>query len=121
MANFISEDNIEKALVQKLTSEFGWRAHDCYTAVREDLNDGSGRTDKSEVIFYDRLRAAALKLNPALPPSAVDSALAQLIAPRTALSLISANREIDGLLRDGIPVEYANAQGRTEYGRVSVI
>jgi type I restriction enzyme, R subunit len=121
MANFISEDNIEKALVQKLTSEYGWQAHDCYTAAREDLNDGSGRADKSEVIFYDRLRAAALKLNPDLPPSIVDTALTQLLDHRVALSLVSANQEIDGLVRDGIPVEYSNAQGRKEHGRVRVI
>jgi type I restriction enzyme R subunit len=121
MPNFISEDNIEKVLIQKLTSEYGWQAHDCFTAAREDLNDGSGRTDKSEVIFHDRLRAAALKLNPQLPPSAIDSALARLIDRRLALSLVDANREIDGLLRDGIAVEYSNAQGRTEHGRVRLI
>ena len=121
MPNFISEDDIEKALVQKLTTEYGWQALNCQTAYREDLNDGSGRTDKAEVLLYDRLRNAALRLNPTLPAAAVDLALAQLTDLRLALPLITANQEIDGLLREGIPVEYANAQGRKEHGRVRII
>lgn len=121
MPNFISEDNIEKALVQKLTTELGWKKLDCNTEQRENLNDRSNRVDKAEVLLLDRLRNAALRLNPTLPPAAIDSALEKFIDPRSALTLTSANREIDGLIRDGIPVEYANAEGRKEHGRVRVI
>lgn len=121
MANIISEGDIEKALVQKLTMEFGWQTLDCNTLDRNDLNDRSGRADKAEVVFHDRLRAAALRLNPTLPSTVIDEALATLTDPRIVLSLIAANREIDGLLRDGIPVEYGNAMGRKEHGRVRVI
>jgi len=121
MPNYISEDDIEKAMIQKLITEYGWRALDCHTADREDLNDGSGRTDKAEVLLHNRLRAAAVRINPALPPAAMDLALTQLTDLRLALPLVTANQEIDGLLRDGIPVEYANAQGRKEHGRVHVI
>lgn len=121
MANFISEDDIEKALVHKLTTEYDWTALNCYTLSNSDIKDGSGRADKTEVVFHDRLRAAALRLNPALPPSAIDAALALLTDPRPALLPLAANREIDGLLRDGIPIEYTNAQGRAEHGRVLVL
>src|SRR5438067_2362156 len=121
MPNFISEDSLEKALVQKLTTEFGWLALNCYTALREDQIDRSNRIDKSEVLLLDRLRDAALRLNPSLPASAIDSALEKLADHRTALSLTSANQKIDGLIREGIPVEYSNAQGRKEHGRVRVI
>lgn len=37
------------------------------------------------------------------------------------MSMIAANREIDALIRDGIRVEYENAQGKTETGLVRVI
>lgn len=121
MPNFISEDNIEQATLQKLHCEYGFQLLNCYTTNPEDLNDRSNRRDKREVILGDRLKAAALRLNPDIPETAIDQALAILTQQRSAMSIVAANREIDRLIRDGIPVEYENAQGRTEPGRVYVI
>ncbi len=121
MPNFISEDDIERAIVKKLVDDYGYQTLNCQTDNPDDLADGSGRADKRDVVFHDRLKAAALRLNPAIPEVAIDQALAALTAPRGAMSTIAANREIDGLIRDGIPVEYQNAAGRTEHGRVRVI
>jgi len=121
MPNFISEDNIEKAIVQKLVRDYGYQSINCYTDNPDDLNDHSGRSEKRDVVFYDRLKAAALRLNPDLPESAVDQALSMLTAPRGAMSTIAANREIDCLIRDGIPIDYQNADGKSEHGRVRVI
>src|SRR6185369_16848579 len=81
----------------------------------------SGRADKSEVVFHERLKAAALRLNPDFPEAAIDQALSILTAPRGATTTIAANREIDTLIRDGIPIEYENARGKKENGRVRVI
>lgn len=62
MPNFISEDQIEGALLQKLQHVHGYDVLNCHTQEREDLADGSGRTSKREVILLDRLRAAAIAL-----------------------------------------------------------
>jgi type I restriction enzyme, R subunit len=121
MPNFISEDNIEQAIVQKLTKDYGYKVLNCNTDNRDDLDDNSGRTDKSEVVFHDRLKAAAVRLNPYIPKAAIDQALSILTARRGAMTTIAANREIDTLIRDGIPVEYENAKGKKENGRVRVI
>ena len=40
-----------------------------------------------------------------------DQAVAALLYPRTAMSLMAANREVDGLIRDGVPVEYEAVTG----------
>ena len=117
----ISEDDIEKAFIAQLIEKYQWETIDCNTVNRDNLNDKSGRKDKSEVLLLDKLHNAAVRLNPHLPESAIDSALALFTSPRRALSLIAANREIDGLLREGIPVEYTNTEGRTEQGRVRVM
>ena len=109
--NFISEDDIEQALLQRLQHLCGFNVLNCFTAQPDDLNDGSGRADKREVILAGPLRAALQRLNPQAPASAVDSALAQLMQPRTAMSLVAANREMDGLLRDGVPVTYEPESG----------
>ncbi|MGB6016446.1 MAG: HsdR family type I site-specific deoxyribonuclease, partial [Nodosilinea sp.] len=121
MPNFISEDQIEQATLRKLRREYGFQLLNCNTANREDLNDRSNRSDKREVILRDRLKAAALRLNPDLPETAVDRAVAVLTQPRSAMSTTAANYELDGLIRSGIQVEYENDQGRTVPGRVQVI
>ena len=121
MPNFLSEDDIEQALLRKLKADYRFDVLNCFTARPEDLNDRSGRTDKRDVIFKDRVRKAALHLNPGIPEPAIDQALARLFDKRRAMSLVAANREIDGLIRDGIPVEFENAQGKKEQDRVRVI
>lgn len=121
MPTFISEDDIEQAALQRLQHLFGFDVLNCYTNDPEDLNDGSNRGDKRDVIFADRLLEAGVRLNPGIPEAAVDEALSQLADRRRAMSPIAANREIDGQIRDGIPVEYENDEGRTEQGRVYVI
>ncbi len=121
MPNFISEDNIEQAILKRLKERFDFELLNCHTVDAEDLNDGSGRSDKRDVILGDRLKAAALRLNPEIPESAVDEALTRLTDKRYAMSLLAANREVDGLIRDGIPVEFENDQGRTQQERVRVI
>src|SRR5207237_8143194 len=84
-------------------------------------NDGSNRAGKRDGVFTDRLRKAAIRLNPKVPESALDDALAKLVEKRQAMSAVAANHEIDTLIRDGIPVQFENEQGRTEDERVRVI
>ena len=106
MPNFISEDDIEQALLQRLQHLCGYNALNCFTAQPDDLNDGSGRSDKREVILADRLRAAVRRLNPGVPAAVQEQAVATLLQPRVAMSLVKANREVDALVRDGVPVAY---------------
>ena len=72
MPNFISEDQIEQALVQKLQHLHGFDALDCHTENAEDLNDGSNHANKRDVILVDRVREAAIRLNPDIPPSMME-------------------------------------------------
>lgn len=121
MPNFISEDAIEKAILKRLKEQFCFDMLNCYTSDAEDLNDRSERSDKREVILGERLKEAAIRINQGIPETAIDEALAVLTDKRYAMSPIAANREIDGLIRDGIPVEFENAQGKKEQERVRVI
>lgn len=109
--NFISEDDIEQALIQRLQHLCGFDALNCHTAQPDDLDDGSGRADKREVILADRLLAALRRLNPQAPASAHEQALALLVQSRAAMTLVAANRELDGLIRDGVPVSYPATSG----------
>jgi type I restriction enzyme R subunit len=121
MPNFISEDAIEQVMVQRLQHLYGYDALNCYTADPADVKDGSGRKDKREVIFRDRLKAAAVHLNPDIPEAAIDDAVEQLCDRRQAMASIVANRELDGMMRDGVRVEFKDAKGRSRKERVKLI
>ena len=121
MPNFISEGQIEQALVQKLQHLHRFDVLECYTEDPEDLNDGSGRTNKRDVVLVDRVREAAVDLNPKIPSKAIDGALEKLLDRRQAMSLVAANQEVYNLLRDGIPVEFDDAKGKPQKERVYLI
>ncbi|MBL1141587.1 MAG: type I restriction endonuclease subunit R [Proteobacteria bacterium] len=121
MPNFISEDDIEQAILQRLQHSYGFDVLDCFTQDKDDLKDGSNRSDKRDVIFSDRLKTAALKLNSYIPESAIDEAIEIVMAKRHSMSTIAANKELDELIRDGVPVEYEDENGRTESDRVKLI
>lgn len=121
MPNVITEDQIERALVARLTAGFRYAHLNCYTIDPGDLNDGSGRSDKREVILRGPLREAARRLNPDLPEAALDDALDRLCDRRAAMNAILANREVHDLIRDGIPIEYDDANGRRQQERVKVV
>ncbi|MCY0856027.1 type I restriction endonuclease subunit R [Cupriavidus sp. D39] len=67
--------------------------------------DSPERTDYRQVLLRDRLRNAINRLNPAIPLSARDDALRQVLNLDTPV-LLSANRIFHNLLVNGVPVEY---------------
>jgi type I restriction enzyme R subunit len=121
MPSFISEDQIERALVQKLQYLHGFDVLNCYTENAEDLNDGSGRAHKRDVVLGNHVRQAAQRLNPDIPATAIESALEKLFDRRQAMTLVTANEEIYGLLRDGIPVEFEDMRGVQQQERVRLL
>lgn len=121
MPNFISEDQIEQAILQKLEQQFGYELLNCSTVSPDDLNDGSNRKDKRDVILGDRLKEAAVRLNPGIPEKTIEEALDRLTDKREAMSPVAANRELDNLIREGIPVEFEDAMDRTQQERLRVM
>lgn len=120
--NFISEDDIEQALLKKLNSQFGFELLNCYTAKPEALNDGSNRRDKRDVILADRLKAACLRLNPEIPESVIDEKVIERVMDRrAAMSVIAANLELYDLIRDGVPVAFEDEQGVTQNEYVRLV
>jgi type I restriction enzyme R subunit len=67
------------------------------------------------------LRAAIGRLNPQLPPAAVEDALAKLTRHDLSRSLLQHNQEYYQFIRDGVPVSYRDAQGQLRDARARVI
>ncbi|VAW57991.1 Type I restriction-modification system, restriction subunit R [hydrothermal vent metagenome] len=117
----ISEDDIEQALLSRIKQAYGYELLNCFTASADDLNDRSNRTDKRHVVLVDRLKKAATSLNPGIPEKSINEAIATIMNRRVGFEPIAVNRELDGLMRDGVPVEYDDENGRSQPGIVKLI
>lgn len=118
----ISEDDIEQAMLQRLQHLHGFDVLDCFTAKPDDLNDGSKRSDKRDVILADRLREACIRLNPAIPSEVIDTQVIPKVCDRRkAMSEINANIELDTLIRQGVSVEFEDEQGIKQQELVKLI
>lgn len=121
----ISEDDIERALLAKLLADYNIEQLNCFTANSDDLNDGSGRAKKTDVLLVKQLRAALPALNQHIPEDqrsdVIDRAIDKLMAPAEG-SPIDINRQMDGWMRDGVPdLSFNNAQNKTESCSVYLI
>jgi len=83
---------------------------------------GAERTDPGyrDVILAGRLRRALARLNPGLPPEALDEALRRLTR-LDAPSLVERNRAAHRLLVEGVTVEYRRTDGSIAGDQVRVI
>ena len=117
MANFISEDQIEKATIELFTSpnKLQYRHINCFE------KDTTGRLTETEVVIQPLLKQQLISLNPTQSIAAIDQAVEQLCQTRMDKSDFMANKEVYGLLRNGVEVPVTNAKGKTEPATIRVI
>jgi len=109
-----TEDQLVEQPAIGLFVELGWAVAGPppNTGIAGEPRDAGllGRETKGEVVLVSRLRAALVRLNPALPPEAITAAVDELTRDRSAMSLPAANREIYALIKDGIRVSIAQPE-----------
>jgi type I restriction enzyme R subunit len=114
----------EGGLIEKpgldLLEELGWK-HVNLMQEKPGPANPSGRLTFRELILPARFRSALRKLNPSLPPEALQEAELVLIANRSAMLPIAASRDVYRLLREGVPVQIRQPDGSTKRERVAVI
>jgi type I restriction enzyme R subunit len=115
----MSEADVEQAAISYF-QEVGWAA---VNAQAETLGpEGTlGRKHRAQVVLEPRLQAALQKLNPGLGAAALKQALEVLTRDRSAMLLVAANKELHGLLRDGVPVKVQRPGGGEQVVSVRVI
>ncbi|HEX5353670.1 MAG TPA: type I restriction endonuclease subunit R [Rhodanobacteraceae bacterium] len=113
----MKEDHLESACLDWLR-ELGW------TCVHgDDVSPGGAqgaRARYSDVVLAPRLREAVQRLNPGLAASEIDEAVDKL-AGYGAQSLVDGNKEVYDWLRNGVPVQRIEPDGRRTVLRVRVI
>jgi type I site-specific restriction-modification system R (restriction) subunit len=116
-----TEDQLVEQPAIGLFDDLGWET---VSAAEETFGAAGtlGRMAKTEAVLSGRLRAALEKLNPALPPEAITSAIDELTRNRSAMSMAAANREVHELLKQGIKVSVPDKErGGQKPERVRVI
>ncbi len=84
-----------------------------YRPGPEIAHDGlfAERTGYEDVVLGKRLRDALARINPKLPPSAIEDAFRKITRPASP-SLIINNRVFHKMVTDGVDVQYRNKEGR---------
>ena len=116
-----TEDQLVERPAIGMFAELGWQT---VSAMEEAFGAGGtlGRETSGEVVLAPRLRAALERLNPQLPAEAIASAVDELTRDRSAMTLAGANREVCGLLKDGVKVQVPDRErGGLKDERVRVV
>lgn len=112
-----TESTVESAALAWLES-LGWQtAHG--PDIAPDMPTAE-RRDYREVVLAQRLHGALARLNPDLPPEALEDAFRRLIHPEGA-DLIQRNRAVHRMLVDGVTVEYRTSEGAVRGAQARVI
>ena len=104
----MKENHLEDACLQ-------WLAGLGYTCMVGDVLSPGGaheaRSRYSDVVLAPRLREAVVQLNPALSAGEVDEVVTKVVA-YGAQSVVDGNKEVYDWLRNGVPLERIEADGR---------
>ena len=113
----LTEADVEAAALEWLAAH-GWQ-----TAHGPDIGPGGPneeRADYGVVVLERRLRDALARLNPDLPPEALDDAFRKLTRPEGS-TLEARNRAFHRMLVEGVTVEYRTTGGAIRGAQAAVI
>ncbi len=117
MSARFAESVVEDAALAWLEAA-GWRVAHGPDIAPDTLM--AERADYGEVFLERRLRDALARLNPELPPEALDDAFRKLTHPE-GTDLLQGNRHTHRLLVGGVPVEYRAGDGSIRGAQVRVL
>ncbi len=123
MGSFISEDDIEQAILAKLQEpSFKYDILKCDPdpAKREDLNDGTGRTSKSQCVLPEVMRTAIFRLNPNIDADVLNKIIRELCQDYSAKDIETANYELYRKIRNGIKVN-VRRNGKADFDFVKLV
>lgn len=104
MKSFISEDDIEQAICNRLSlPEYGWKRIECDARVEaQDDVSTTGRANPSECILPDVFLAALKRLNPQVEEGVLQGILRNFRKDYTVTDMVETNYKLYNQLRNGI-------------------
>lgn len=123
MANYISEDDIERAILEKLNNlPFNYDILRCPADAesRDNLNDGTGRNSKRQCVLPVVLTDALYRINPTIDKSIIDDIVRDLSRDFTGTDLTDTNYKNYKKIRDKIKVK-VKKNGKDDFDFVQLI
>ena len=123
MSRFIYEDDIEKALLDKLAAEpfcYGVITCDPSTSSKENINDGTGRASKKQCVLPAVLRSALIRINPTIPAEVIDGIVKDLCRDFTGGDMKAVNYKLYQQIRNYIKVSVRRG-GKQDFDFVKLI
>lgn len=105
MAKLITEDDLEQAILDKLKKEeydYDIIRCDPNPEKKEDLNDGTGRTNKTDCILPDVLKQSIININPDILEPLIDEKIKELSSNFDGSDLDDVNYNLYNRIRNGI-------------------
>lgn len=123
MHNFISEDDIEQAILGKLKAEpfcYDIIVCDADPAKRDDLNDGTGRTSKKQCVLPLVIEQSLKKINPNIESVYIERIAKDLCRDHTGADLVDTNYKLYQQIRNGIKID-VRRNGKTDFDFVKLV
>jgi type I restriction enzyme R subunit len=115
-----NEDALVERPAMELLAELGWDTVNAYTEVLGPAGT-LGRDSQHDAVLTHRLRDALTVLNPEVPESIREEALAEITRDRSLMLAVRANQEIHELVREGYRAEWVDDRGDPQYAVVRFI
>ena len=113
MKSFISEDNIEQAICNRLSQpEYGWQRIECDPSM-EGQNDlkATGRSSVEECILPEIFSKALRRINPQIDMETLDGIVHEYRKDYTGTDMVDTNYKFYNQIRNGIKVKTHNQHG----------
>ena len=113
MKSFISEDDIEQAICNRLSQpEYGWTRIECDPSVdKQDEVGATGRSSVKECILPEVLRKALKRINPNVNDEIINDIVSDYRRDYSSQDMIDVNYRLYNQLRNGKRVETRTAKG----------
>lgn len=108
MANFITEDDIEQTILNKLKQkpfDYDIIVCDSDPAKRDDLNDGTNRASKKECILPSVLLDSLIRLNPGMPVEKLKEVVQEYRRDYSGTDIVDTNYSLYKMLRNSKKVD----------------
>ena len=122
MKSFISEDNIEQAICNRLSQpEYGWKRIECSPEVKDqDDVSTTGRASSSECILPEMFLSALRRLNPQIEDEILKAILQDFRRDYSGTDMMDTNYKFYNQIRNGIKVKTRN-RNREDFDIVKLI
>ena len=123
MAKFITEDDIEQAILKRLSEErfdYNILICDADPNKKDDLNDGTKRSSKKECILPCILKESLVRINPNISENKIDELIKELSKDFTGTDINDTNYKLYKKIRESHKINIRK-NGRDDFDFIKLI